>query len=174
MALPDNVPLDKNSMPYPLVYLQSLVDDAIKGLLRSIGDPGVTPTNVTGYTVLYLLRQIETFQSYIRSASYIGDKALDTSIPLSASATYTSPVWSGHQASVGYIEVALKTDQAGDLYVEQSWDGSNWDRSENDAIVAATELAVKKQLYYKNARFRIVNGGTDQTYLRAGHAWSFS
>lgn len=37
---------------------QALTDDSIKGLMRSIGDPGVAPTDATGKTLLKLLTDI--------------------------------------------------------------------------------------------------------------------
>jgi len=38
---------------------RALVDDAIKGLMRSIGDAGASPVNTTGYTMLKYLNEIQ-------------------------------------------------------------------------------------------------------------------
>jgi len=59
--------------------LKALVDDSIKGLLRSIGDPGAAPLNTTGKTLLYNTAQVEAFLSYIRSALFLSDRTLATS-----------------------------------------------------------------------------------------------
>jgi hypothetical protein len=39
---------------------QALIDDTVKGLMRSIGDAGASPTNSTGYTLLSHLATIST------------------------------------------------------------------------------------------------------------------
>jgi hypothetical protein len=38
---------------------RALVDDTIKGLLRSIGDAGASPGNISGQTMLYWLKNID-------------------------------------------------------------------------------------------------------------------
>ena len=155
--------------------LKALVDDSIKGLLRSIGDPGAAPLNTTGKTLLYNTAQVEAFLSYIRSALFLSDRTLATSTPLANGAVYTSASFNAYQSSVGYIEVMVKTDKNGKLDVEQSWDDSNWDLTEQTAIVGGATLVVKKQLYAKYVHYKITNdSGADQTYLRAGHSFSIS
>ncbi len=39
--------------------LKALIDDSIKGVLRSLGDAGASPTNIQGKTALYKLYEIE-------------------------------------------------------------------------------------------------------------------
>lgn len=46
----------------------ALVDDTIKGLLRSIGDAGATPANTTGETMLKRLADLETFLDELTDA----------------------------------------------------------------------------------------------------------
>lgn len=44
-----------------------LNDDTVKGLLRSVGDAGATPTNTTGKTVLEYLDEMETWLNYVET-----------------------------------------------------------------------------------------------------------
>lgn len=41
-------------------YLKGIVDDSVKGILRSIGDAGATPSNSTGFTALSFLNTIKS------------------------------------------------------------------------------------------------------------------
>jgi hypothetical protein len=40
--------------------LKALVDDSIKGMMRSIGDAGASPNNSTGYTLLSHIATVST------------------------------------------------------------------------------------------------------------------
>jgi hypothetical protein len=175
MALPDNVPLDKNSMPYPLVYLQSLVDDAFKGLMRSVGDAGDAPLNETGKTVLAYIQGIDGSMYYIDKA--VGrdlNAATFTTTPLAASATYTGTAKDFNLARLGFMLVMAFADQDGTIYMEQSHDNSNWDYSENQALTGGTADKLKSALYARYVRPKYVNGGTDQTTFRFGGRYSIA
>lgn len=66
------------------------------------------------------------------------------------------------------IRVAVKTDQVGDLYIDQSPDGINNDSTLNYVLKANTNEVHRLVLTRKFYRIRITNdSGSSQTYLRA-------
>lgn len=54
-------------------------------------------------------------------------------------------------------------DQAGTLYIEQSFDGTNFDVSASYSIAANTGEGFSEPVLAPSARIRFVNGGTAQT-----------
>ncbi len=169
MALPDNVPLDKNSQPYPLVYLQALVDDAIKGILRSIGDAGDSPANTTGETFLKIAKGIQSETQRTREVLGYGFVAATlTTTALAASATYTGASKDFLNVVLGFVSVLAFADQAGEAYIEQSIDGDNWDLSESVAVSASTGTKLKKEVVARFVRAKYINGGVQQGVFRFG------
>ncbi len=94
-----------------------------------------------------------------------------TLTPLASGATFTGG-WEQVQSHASVV-VALKTDQAGTLYMEFSIDGINADSSLSFSVAANTNeihrLSVTRPLF----RVRFTNtSGSDQTYLRLGSTFS--
>jgi hypothetical protein len=100
-------------------------------------------------------------------ASPIGDNIdlLSTTTPLTAGGTWTSPaVVLGVYNS---LVVMVKTDVESELYIEWSGDqGVNWDASEANTIIDTVTKRVVITTQQKTIRLRLVNGPTNQTYLR--------
>jgi len=65
--------------------LKALIDDSIKGILRSIGDSGDSPSNVTGKTLLRLLNDLYT-------RTRVLDANTGTQVVKHASGTYDTTV----------------------------------------------------------------------------------
>ncbi len=84
---------------------------------------------------------------------------------LNAAATFTG---TGVDVS-GYasVVVAVKTDQAGTLYIEFSPDGTNWDSSLSFAVSAGTNEVHRLSVTRKYCRVRFTNtSASNQTYFR--------
>jgi hypothetical protein len=64
------------------------------------------------------------------------------------------------------ISGTVIADQGGTLFVEQSFDGTNWDLSDSIAVVANTGQGFSKTLYAPYVRLRYVNGATGQGSFR--------
>lgn len=58
------------------------------------------------------------------------------------------------------------SDQAGTLYIEQSFDGTNWDISTSITITASDGKGFSEELVAPNIRLRYTNGGTNQGEFR--------
>lgn len=88
-----------------------------------------------------------------------------SSTPLNAGATFT-----GTSEDVQYhgsVAVAVKTDQAGALYVEFSPDGTNWDSSLAFAVAASTNEVHRLTVTRRYYRVRFTNtSASNQTYFR--------
>jgi hypothetical protein len=61
----------------------------------------------------------------------------------------------------------IRVSQACTLYIDQSPDAITADYTETASLSAATTNAIQFNVVGTYGRFRIKNGGTDQTYLRA-------
>jgi len=103
-------------------YLEGLVDDAVKGLLRSIGDAGETPTNIAGRTILSLLSEVHLDADVVRDS--LEDRtAYDKST--AAALSVTLYLATGRQGR-SYIEVGVRSSSSGDFYVEGSHNSVRW------------------------------------------------
>jgi len=89
----------------------------------------------------------------------------NTVVPLGIAGTYTSGIFYGDHFR--YVKGTLKTDQVGTLYIDQGGGGGNWDNVDSFAIVGGIGFGFKLPIVNHEVRFRIVNGGVAQTYLRA-------
>jgi hypothetical protein len=100
-------------------------------------------------------------------SSPLGDtiSLLSTTTPLTSGNTWTSSaVVLGMYNS---LVVMVKTDVDSTLYVEWSGDnGINWDGSDSYPIIDAITKRVVVTTQQKTIRLRLVNGGSNQTYLR--------
>jgi len=103
-------------------YLKALVDDAVKGLLRSMGDAGATPANISGSTILQWLYSIDWELSQLRW-SLVPRSAYATSI--GATLTVTLAV-DHHDEGRSHVEVGVRSSSGGDFYVEGSHDNARW------------------------------------------------
>jgi len=152
---------------------KALIDDTIKGVLRSIGDAGATPGNITGETVLKKLDDIESYQDRIRN-SFVqpSDSVTFTTTPLGANATYTSGSYDNRIARLGFIGALAFADQASatdGFMVEQSIDNTNWDLQSGKTTVSANVgKGIKVAMVARYVRVKYINGGTAQTVFRLG------
>jgi hypothetical protein len=143
--------------------LRALIDDTIKGLLRSIGDPGANPTNATGKTVLALLSQVyDSVYQMARAPNW----AILTTTPLDANASFTSSSFDLSSYEWRHFIATVYADQAGTLYVEQSPDGTNWDISESLSVSAGVGASLEVVIKSRYVRVRYVNGATAQSVFR--------
>jgi len=149
-----------------LAAVTALVDDSIKGVLRSIGDAGDSPANSAGYTVLSRLYYIDSRYSNPSNAEIF------TTTPLSAGASYISPSRDfllsrmGHMGAIAYSDVDSDTDG---FRIELSINGTNWDYVGAKATVTGgTGAALEQTVVARYARVVYVNGATDQTVFRLG------
>lgn len=139
---------------------KALNDDTVKGLLKSIGDAGTTPTNAPGRTVLGRLLDIYGLINEIGFLSLYAS----TSIPLAANGTYTSSTES--TSYTGRIVGTVFADAAGTLIIEQSPDSTNWDLQDSYSVQANVGLGFSVEKVASYARVRYVNGPTAQTVFR--------
>lgn len=102
--------------------------------------------------------------------SYFGLKRLidtgnSSAVALNSAATFTG---TGYDVSLyASLVVAVKTDQAGTLYVEFSTDNTNWDSSLSFSVAAATNEVHKITITRKYLRIRFTNtSASNQTYFR--------
>jgi len=116
--------------------LNALVDDSIKGVLRSIGDVGDSPLNTTGWTVLYLLKNIRDYAYYVyRTLVY--NSAYNSSTAAALSVTLDL---SGLDKGRSRIEVWVKSSAAADFNVYGSTDNASWRLIDTLSLSAAGEL----------------------------------
>ena len=85
---------------------------------------------------------------------------------LLANATYTSPVVDRPEQDIpdGYMRIWILTDQSGNLYLEESHNGTNWTTT-SSAVVSAgvSNILAWTKLSRRYYRCRYVNGATPQT-----------
>jgi len=103
-------------------YIRALVDDAVKGLLRSIGDAGPTPENTIGKTVLARLYSIEA-HAFSLVSSLAPICAYSTSTAAALAVTLALHV---SERGRSRVEVGVRSSSSGDFYVEGSHDNARW------------------------------------------------
>ncbi len=92
------------------------------------------------------------------------EEANSTSNPLVANGTFTGI---GVDVSKFYsVTFSCKTDQDGTLYAEFSTDRTNWDSILTFEIYAGVNEVHRLSISKKYFRIRVVNGASNQTYLR--------
>lgn len=88
-----------------------------------------------------------------------------SSVPLSASATFIGI----SEEAINYesVVVACKTDQVGNLYIDFSPDGSNWDSSLSFSVAASTNEVHRVTVTRRYFRVRFINTSVNtQSYFR--------
>ncbi len=113
-----------------------------------------------GYTDAAIQRYLSRFES-------VGVNILENSSsdPLANGATFTGTAYD--VSEYGSVVTAVKTDQAGTLYMEFSTDGTNWDSSLSFSVSASVNEVHRLSVTRKWFRVRFTNtGGSLQTYFR--------
>jgi len=103
-------------------FLKALIDDTVKGILRSIGDAGTAPANVGGRTVLARLNDIAWEISKIR-LSLSPRNAYNTSVGAPLSVTLDVSVYSNGRS---HVEVCVKSSGTGVFRVYGSHDNARY------------------------------------------------
>lgn len=73
-----------------------------------------------------------------------------------------------------FVVGMIYADQAGEIFIEQSMDGTNWDLSTNYGILAGDGKGFKEDVFGPYVRVRYVNGATPQTVFRLTARFSSS
>jgi len=87
-----------------------------------------------------------------------------TTTPLAANATWISPTES--DLRTGRIVGSVFTDQPGQICIDQSPDGVNWDVSDCFTVSANSGLGFSVEKIAQYARVRYVNGASAQNVFR--------
>jgi len=144
----------------------ALIDDTIKGLLRSIGDTGDAPANITGATVLQRLSWIEMHLMRLRMReSDMTEKGTITTTPLGANASYTW-VWQDHEKHLhAHLMYLCYSDVSGTMYSEFSHNAVNVIREDSLGYTGGSKTGnlIDTKILSRYARVRYVNGATAQT-----------
>ena len=150
--------------------LRSLVNDVVKGLLRSIGDAGASPTNRSGYTLLYSTYNTYSKVSGLHNAvSSPGMSETFTTTPLAANATYTGSARDFMYSRLCHAGAIAYADQDGTMYFEGSIDGSNWDiELGSQAVTGGSGAQLVVQVPCRYIRPKYVNGANAQSTFRFG------
>jgi hypothetical protein len=65
-----------------------------------------------------------------------------------------------------YVVGMVFADQAGNIFIEQSMDGSHWDLSTTYAVAAGDGKGFKEEIFAPYVQVRYVNGATPQGTFR--------
>lgn len=157
----------------------ALYDDAIKGLMRSVGDAGATPSNLGGRTLLALGTLIyDWIYSLERRLALPGDAELYTTTPLGAGAVYNGQTKDFFLTRLGFMGCLAFADQPSatdGFMIQQSVNGANWDLDTAKTSVAANVGAgIKAGVVTRYVRVRYVNGPTAQTVFRLGGRYAIA
>ena len=150
--------------------LRSLVNDAVKGLLRSIGDAGASPTNKTGKTLLYnawyCRQHLDRLDTRIDQPD---NSETYTTTALDANATYTGPSKDFNASRHGHAGAIAYADQDGTMYFEGSIDNTNWDiELGSQALTGGSGAQLVVQVPCRYIRAKYVNGANAQSTFRFG------
>lgn len=88
----------------------------------------------------------------------------DSTATLTANSTFTGTARSTDFFS--RFRAKAVSDQAGTLYVDQSYDGSTWDNTITQPVAANTPTVVESICTDLNTRVRYLNGTTNQGSFR--------
>lgn len=86
-----------------------------------------------------------------------------TKTPLAGAGVATLEMQAGRE---DYVVGMVFADQIGDIFIEQSMDGTNWDISTTYAVTANNGKGFKEDVFAPYVRIRYVNGATPQTAFR--------
>jgi len=154
---------------------RALIDDTIKGLLRSIGDAGTTPTNVAGHTVLKRLSSIEsTLYDLRRRHSTVVEKGTITTTPLGANASFTQ-AWEVYVRKLyAHLMYLCYSDVDGTMYSQFSHNQVDVIREDSLGYTGGSKTGnlIDTRILGPYARVHYVNGATAQTVFAI--TWSHS
>jgi len=149
-----------------LAQVKVLTDDTIKGVLRTLGDAGTTPANITGSTVLRRLASIEDYIQYLRRRlSYLYEKGTITTTPLGANASFTQ-TWQDYERSLyAHLMHLCYSDVDGTMYSEFSHNAVDAIREDSLSYTGGSKTGnlIDTRILSGYARVRYVNGATAQT-----------
>jgi len=147
-------------------FLKALIDDTIKGVLRTLGDAGTAPANLPGKTILGSLRATEDQVYYLRRRlSYTSEKGTITETPLGANASFTQ----GWQDYFAFLFARLMylcySDVDGTMYSEFSNNAVDVIREDSLSYTGGSKTGnlIDTRLLARYARARYVNGAVAQT-----------
>jgi len=147
-------------------FLKALIDDTIKGVLRSIGDAGTTPSNMPGETVLFRLYEIEAHVYNLRRRySSVPEKGTITTTALGANASFTQG-WQDYEYRLyAHLMYLCYSDVDGTMYSEWSHNAVDVIREDSLSYVGGSKTGnlIDTRLLARYARVRYVNGATAQT-----------
>jgi len=147
-------------------FLRALIDDTVKGLLRSIGDAGDAPSNITGETVLRRLFDIEDHLYHLRKrTSTISEKGIVTSTPLGANASFTQG-WIDYLPYLyAHLMYLCYSDVDGTMYSEFSHNAVIVIREDSLSYTGGSKTGnlIDTRLLAQYSRVRYVNGAVAQT-----------
>jgi len=147
-------------------FLKALIDDTIKGVLRSIGDAGTAPTNMTGETMLRRLYNMEVHVETLRARrSPLTEKGTVTTTPLGANASFTQG-WIDYEYCLHARLMHLcYSDVDGTMYTEFSHNTVDVIREDSLSYVGGSKTGnlIDTRFLSRYARSRYVNGATPQT-----------
>jgi len=147
-------------------FLKALIDDTIKGVLRSIGDAGDAPVNIKGSTLLRRVYDIMTQLLYLRRrGSDVSEKGTITTTALGANAQFTQS-WQDYRISLyAHLMYLCYSDVDGAMYSEFSHNAIKVIRRDDLSYVGGslTGNLIDTRILAKYARVRYVNGATAQT-----------
>jgi len=147
-------------------FLKALVDDTVKGILRSIGDAGDAPANATGETVLRRLSDIEDTIFHLRKRlSTVVEKGVITWTPLGANTVFTQN-WQDYRYSLyAHLMYLCYADVDGTMYSEFSQNKIDILREDSLTYTGGSKTGnlIDTRILCLYARVRYVNGATAQT-----------
>jgi len=147
-------------------FLKALIDDTIKGVLRSMGDAGTAPSNVTGTTMLKWLSLIKAYISEVgERLSPIEEKYTVTTTPLGANASYAQ-AWGDYRRRLhAHLMYLCYSDVDGMMYSEFSHDKVTVIREDSLSYTGGSKTGnlIDTRFLARFARVRYVNGATAQT-----------
>jgi len=147
-------------------FLKALIDDTIKGVLRTLGDAGDAPANMAGETVLRRLWDVETHTNYLRRRhSTATERGTITTATLGANASFTQTWWTYPSDLYAHVMYLCYSDVSGTLYSEFSHNSVDVIRSDSLSYTGGSKTGnlIDTRLLAKYARVRYVNGAVAQT-----------
>lgn len=106
-----------------------------------------------------ITREMARFASYNTSDPNTGNQVL--------AANASIPVMTLQANSSGQLVGTVISDQPGNLNIDQSFDGTNWDVTNQVAVTGGTGSEISETLFAPFVQVRFTNtGASTQSYLR--------
>jgi len=147
-------------------FLKALIDDTIKGVLRSIGDAGAGPANMTGSTMLKRLFDIGyTIDRLRRRNSVWDEKGTVTTTALGANASFTGGWYDYRYELYAHLMYLCYSDVDGTMYSEFSHNTIDVIREDSLSYTGGSKTGnlIDTRILARHARVRYVNGAVAQT-----------